>query len=830
MTYVLLVDDSPEHQAYLSALLTHHGINHESAANGAAALARAQEAAPCLVLSDLQMPVMDGYTLLRRWKADAALRHIPFVVHTSTYIDRDDEHLAVELGADDFILKFVDPKELITRLTRVMARPPRENDSMPRPGDAAAASALEHYNRILFRKLHSKTEELRAAEESLAQAARERDPAHTDWSILNSLPSQVAILDSQGAILQVNDAWRQHADRTLFASPTRGEPDNFLEILDSLARVDSEYLPLAAGTRAVLAGTAATFSIEHSMCFEATRMWFETTVIPLKGLGSGAAVVTCKDITDRKYLAAKIVESESQYLLMLNATAEGIYRIDTEGRCTFCNDTALRLLGHDDPNQMLGHSTHERHHHSRADGTPHPVGDCKVYQSFRTGTSTHADDEVFFRADGSSFPVEYWADPIWDGDTVIGAVVIFMDITTRRNLQLQLIQSQKMEAVGRLAGGVAHDFNNALQLIITYGELLEERLQGDPVGFEHDQQILAAARRAAALTRQLLTFSRKQVLRPTLLNLTQVANLMEPMIRRMIGENIKLKLDASPAVGVVSADQSQIEQLLLNLAINARDAMPSGGEIEISTANTYVDVLETQEHKIVTPGLYVRLTVRDTACGMTKSTQARIFEPFFTTKEPGKGTGLGLSIVHGIVEQNGGYITVKSEIGCGTEICVYFKGVEGVPGTSKPLKQVPPTRPALRGTGTILLVEDEDALRAVLGNTLRSNGYDVLEAADGVTGLALARSYGHFIDLLLTDVILPAMSGREMADEIRMFRPGTRILYMSGYTDDIIAQHGLVNSEAILLEKPFSRTALLNKVREALNHAGSAGKGGHARS
>jgi CheY-like chemotaxis protein len=256
----------------------------------------------------------------------------------------------------------------------------------------------------------------------------------------------------------------------------------------------------------------------------------------------------------------------------------------------------------------------------------------------------------------------------------------------------------------------------------------------------------------------------------------------------------------------------------MNLALNARDAMPFGGSMLISTADVHVDFLQTQERKLVTPGMYVKLSVRDSGLGMTPATKARIFEPFFTTKESGKGTGLGLSTVHGIVEQSGGYITVDTALGYGTEFCVYFKAIDNESNIVTLSNDVPRAKQSSKGSGNILLVEDEDALRSIVGNTLRSNGYNVLEARDGVAGIDLVRSHGHCIDLLLTDVILPLASGREIADELAASQPNTRIIYMSGYNDDIIAQHGIVNTEVVLLEKPFSRALLLDAVRVAMNY------------
>jgi len=649
------------------------------------------------------------------------------------------------------------------------------------------------------------------------------DPRHAPAPQLltgSGLPTQVIVIDSNGIVLQVSESSGDRPDdRLVFPSVQHGIGQSYFRILDSLTTGNAERAKIAAGVSGILAGATSTYSLEHTWRSQSGDFWLQTIVIPLQVAGSGGAVIICIDISERKNIAARLAESESEYLLMLNATTEGIYQLNASGICTFCNATAARLLGYTDPNQMIGQSIHEIHHHSRADGTPYPAAECKVAQAFRTGRGTSADDEVFFRADGSRFPVEYQSDPIRDGDKVTGAVVTFLDITARKNLQMQLLQSQKMEAVGRLAGGVAHDFNNALQIILTYGEMVEESLTQEFDCFDHNQQILAAARRAAALTRQLLAFSRQQLLRPTVMNLSEVAENMGEMIRRMIGEHINLHMDVSLDVKPVSVDRAHIEQLLMNLAINARDAMPFGGDLFISTANINVDARDPQAHKLVAPGTYVMLTVRDTGIGMTQATQDRVFEPFFTTKEPGKGTGLGLSTVHGLVEQSGGYIAVTSELGQGAEFRIYLKALEDASDMIQASKQWNPPNMLQKGSGTILLVEDEDALRSIIGKTLRTNGYTVLEARDGLSGIDLARTYDHHIDLVLTDVMLPRTSGRGVADQLRVSRPDTKVIYMSGYTDDIIAQHGLLSSNVILLEKPFSRAFLLDKIHETLGAA-----------
>jgi PAS domain S-box-containing protein len=402
-------------------------------------------------------------------------------------------------------------------------------------------------------------------------------------------------------------------------------------------------------------------------------------------------------------------------------------------------------------------------------------------------------------------------------DPSVGAIVNnYRDVTERRLLQEQVLQAQKMEAVGRLAGGVAHDFNNILTAIGGYTDLLLADLPPNDPSRRDVEEIYQAAQRAAALTQQLLAFSRRQVMQPKVVDINALVTDIEKMLRRLIGEDILFATVLHPRLGNVRADPGQIEQVLVNLAVNARDAMPSGGRLTIETRNVELDESYTTDHPSVRPGRYVLLTVTDTGIGMTEETKSHIFEPFFTTKTRGKGTGLGLATVYGIVQQTGGHIWAYSEPGRGTTMRVYLPRVDA---PADPIDHPgDPAPDALRGTETILLVEDEDAVRAVTRQLLERSGYTVLEAADGPAALALVdRAKGTLhVDLLLTDVVMPGMSGRELAEHLLARCPKLRVLYMSGYTDDAVVRHGMLQPGLAYLEKPFRPTKLLMKVRETL--------------
>ena len=403
------------------------------------------------------------------------------------------------------------------------------------------------------------------------------------------------------------------------------------------------------------------------------------------------------------------------------------------------------------------------------------------------------------------------------GEPCLLAVV--RDVTERRTLEQQLRQAMKMEAIGRLAGGIAHDFNNLLMVIRGHSELLRLRLAEDETLRHHAQEIDKSAERAAGLTQQLLAFSRKQMVQPRILDLNTVLTGMEGMLRRLIGEDLELITRPEPALGRVKADPGQIEQVILNLAVNARDAMPRGGKLILETENAELDSVFVSQHAGARPGRYVMLAVSDSGAGMDADTLVHIFEPFFTTKAMGQGTGLGLATVYGIVKQSDGYISVYSEVGRGTTFKVYLPRVEEeAPAVARAPKVA---QAVARGTETVLLVEDEEPLRELAREYLESNGYRVLEAATGGDALRVAGEHAGPIHLLLTDVVMPGMGGRELAQQLVQQRPETRVLYMSGYTDDAIVHHGVLDPGVVFLPKPFTLETLARKLREVLDAAPS---------
>ncbi len=548
---------------------------------------------------------------------------------------------------------------------------------------------------------------------------------------------------------------------------------------------------------------------------DGSKIWLWTNA---QAVREGNTVVrydgTFEDITDRKLLENQLLQAQQKYRDIVENAVVGIFQSTPEGRYTNVNPAMANMLGYDSPQDLIA---------SISDITRQVYVDSKAREEFQRlareqGAATNFECQAY-RKDGSKMWVCANVRVISKAGVVVRYEGTNEDVSQRKLLEDELRQAQKMEAVGQLAGGIAHDFNNALSVVTGYSDLLKQKLAaGDPSN-RYVEEIAKAAHRAAALTRQLLAFSRKQVIQPVVLDLNAATHEFEDMMRRLIGEDIAITFKRSPDLGRVKMDPGQVEQILMNLAFNSRDAMPQGGRLCIETANIELDEIYARQNVHVTPGSYVMLSVSDTGCGMDKETQLRIFEPFFTTKEVGKGTGLGLSTVYGITKQNAGHIRAYSELGKGTTFRLYLPRLADTAKLSLPpseLDAIP------LGTETVLIVEDEEPLRSLTRICLESNGYFVLDAPHAAAALELAKKHRGRIHLLLTDVVMPGMSGRELAKRLTALR-GVKVLYMSGYNSDLTDHHGILDRNAVLLEKPFTLHSLLTKVYKAL-HTGQSVK------
>ncbi len=515
----------------------------------------------------------------------------------------------------------------------------------------------------------------------------------------------------------------------------------------------------------------------------------------------GEIVGSWSDITERKRAELKLAESEEQFRAVFDGAIDAKVVTDDDGRFLEVNPAACELYGCPRA-ELLKRKVEE---------FAEPGFRFEQVLATAGATGRFRASHRLFRPDGTVRDV--------DASTTINVLPgrhfsALRDMTEHRQLEGQFRQAQKMEAVGQLAGGVAHDFNNLLGVITGYSELLSRRLEPEHAGHKALEQIRKAADRAAALTRQLLAFSRKQVLEPKVLDLNAVLAGVDKMLRRLIGEDVQIQTRFAEDLWQVKADPGQVEQVIVNLAVNARDAMPKGGQLTLETANTALDAAYARAHTYVRPGPYVMLAVSDTGHGMDAGTQSRIFEPFFTTKEPGKGTGLGLATVFGIVKQSGGHINVYSEPGRGSTFKVYLPRIDEV-ATKEEAATPPPPPPT--GTETILLVEDAEALRVMIREILESGGYTVVDASNPDEALARAQAYHGSLHLMLTDVVLPHMSGPDLAASLARVLPEMRVLYMSGYAADAIGNHGVLEPGTFFIQKPFTADDLLRKLRAVLD-------------
>lgn len=568
-----------------------------------------------------------------------------------------------------------------------------------------------------------------------------------------------------------------------------------------------------AFNKRLLQGEIQTFELEKRYRHQAGHyIWARVNVSLIRHRdGKSCSLVTqMQDITERKRAADELFQSREMLRMILDNIPQRVFWKDRELKFMGGNLLIARDCGFTDPAELIGKSDYDIIFQKTAEDFR--SDDRQVMETNQPKLNY---EELQIRPDGKTAHLMTSKVPLHDKDgRVIGVLGTYEDITERKALETQFRQAQKMEAVGRLAGGIAHDFNNLLTVISGYSNLLLAELPPEDGSVLFLTEIKKAGERASALTRQLLAFSRKQVLTPDNLNLNAVIGECENMLRRLLGEDIDFQLQLAADLGRVLADPNQLDQVLLNLVVNARDAMPQGGTLLIKTANATLDEHYCQQHPGIKPGPYVMLVVSDTGVGMDETTKALIFEPFFTTKQEGKGTGLGLAMVFGFIKQSGGHITVSSAPKHGSSFSIYLPEVRsaGVPG---PPPGASPEVPS--GSETILLVEDQNEVRVLARRMLQKRGYQVLEASHGAEAVRMVEAHPGTIHLLISDVVMPGMGGRQTAEKIVALRPQIKVLFMSGYTDDAVMRHGIHSAETNFLHKPFTGEALHRKVRKILD-------------
>ena len=780
---ILVVDDTPSSLKMLMVLLGERGYIVHPAKEGGLALRFVQAVLPDLILLDIRMPDMDGYEVCARLKADPRTRDVPVIFLSSVY-QVFDKVKAFRCGAVDYVTKPFEIDEVLVRIeTHISLRRLRWNL------EAAVQSRTAEMLRT-NQRLQEEMAEREHAEEEQRKSERRFEVAFR----ASRVPMGIVTAD-EGRYLLVNDAYLHMAGYAAHEVLGRTETELGLWCQDPSA------LPPDAASAAC--GEERTYRARTG---ELRSALFFSEIIDLDSRET--VLFTCFDITARNLAKEQLRQSSEEIRKLYDEAPCGYHTTTQSGVFVRMNATELRWLGYA-RDEVIGKL-------NIADVlAPSRLSISQEKLSLLAGQpELHGLELEMIRKDRSTMPVllNLVASTDGRGEALISADLF--DITARKGLEEQFRQAQKMEAVGRLAGGVAHDFNNLLTVIGGYGEMLAKSLSDSGPLRRQAEEIVWAADRAGGLTRQLLAFSRKQVIQPKTVDLNVVVGDIGRMAQRLLGEDIEIRLLKDPALGQVMADPDQINQVLLNLLVNARDAMPDGGTLTVETANVEIDESFVAHHPEVAPGRYVLLAVADTGVGMDQPTQRLIFEPFFTTKESGKGTGLGLATVWGVVRQSGGWIWVYSEPGQGATFKVYL------PRTDAP--ESIPNRPGRsagsnRGSETVLVVEDESEVRKLTKTVLETYGYTVLDAGSGTAALALAASQEGIIHLLLTDVVLPGMNGKVLATQLQAVRPEMRVLFASGYTADVIAHRGIVDPGLAYLPKPFSPDGLAAKVREVLD-------------
>ena len=832
MARILIVDDLVSNRRALATLLASEGHTVFEAPNGRAGLTVAEAEMPDLVITDVLMPVVNGYEFVRLLRLDPRTSAIPVLFYTAPYGEREARALARAGGVPFVLTKPPQPEEVLKIVARVLAGRMTVEDGATVDPPEGAATDLEQLQ-LVSDQLSETTEDLRLANAKLRAllnigldfASQRESDLRLRRLCLAAQDLFCATYVTLGILGRDNRRVERivASDLDVTAWIAAGDP-----VSGIFRTVADERRPMRGIVPSSGGGLAHGFPPRHPevQAFlivpiaSPSHVYGWICLVGNEGLAFddeqqqqllslaghvGRIYELEHEIADRRQAEAALLTSERFTRNLLGHLPHRIIVKDRQSVVRFCNanvaaDLHLRAEDIVDKDEFAFYPHHLAESYRAADQTV-----------IETGVPSSVDEA--HEVDGA----QRWAHtvrvPYRDEQGVVtGVLVVFEDITERRAREEQYQQAQKMETVGRLAGGVAHDFNNMLTAILGYCDLVSDSFEPADSRRADIAQIHKAATTAAALTAQLLAFSRKGIVDPTTLDVSAVVDGMLPMLRRLIGEDVAIEIELGDAAGHVVADRSQIEQIIMNLALNARDAMPGGGTLIIGTAAVDLDERVAHAHPPLEAGRHAALTVADTGVGMTPDVKARIFEPFFTTKAEGRGTGLGLASVHGIIVRSGGAIAVESAVGAGSTFTVYF------PQTAAPLPA--PTAPASRlvqaGTETVLVVEDAPELRSLIERFLSRQGYTVLMAADADEALRLCDEFPG-IDVLLTDVVLPGTSGPDLSRRLVESRPGLKVIFMSGYAEDTIVQRGVLLPGLAFLSKPFTARQLCLKVRQTLD-------------
>jgi two-component system, cell cycle sensor histidine kinase and response regulator CckA len=834
---ILMVEDSPTQAVQLKHHLEEHGYDVTVARNGREALVRASERIPAMVITDVVMPEMDGYALCKSIKSLPHLRDVPVILLTSLSGPQDVLQ-GLECGADNFIRKPYEPKYLLSRIEYILANLELRKTERMQVGVQLLFGGRKYFitaeKQQILDLLISTYEgaiqinaELAAKQQELT---RERDLLHI---LMDNVPDWIYFKDTKSRFTAINRS-KLLALGLSNEQQALGKTDfDFFAEAYARAAFDAEQEILRTGQPRVA-------RVEHVQWANGASAWLSSTKMLIRDV-TGKAIGTfgvSRDITQARLAEEQIRKANEELELRVaertSQLQEANQRLELElaeriraQQTERETQARFRFLFANNPLPMWVHD--------RQSGAFLEVNGAAIahygYSAEEFGAMRISDillANVCDRApdldgmtsgewrhrlkNGSIIDVEITSHELeWVGHQA--ALVVAHDITERKRLQREFMMAQKMEAVGRLAAGIAHDFNNLLTIIGGYSDVVLNSLEEDSPIADDVREISRAGERAASLTRQLLAFSKRQILQAQVLDVNRIVADMDRMLRRLIGEDVELVTVLDPHLGTIKADPGQVEQVIMNLVVNARDAMPKGGKLTIETKNIDLHETVTQRHlNNLPPGAYVNVTVTDTGTGMDRETQARIFDPFFTTKGEA-GTGLGLATVYGIVQQSSGAILVYSEIDHGTSFKIFLPRVHETTAKLEPA----PSPHVSRGSETILVVEDEDAVRTLICSILEKRGYAVLRARNGEEALSRSDAHAGQINMMITDVVMPSMNGSDLAAQLAVVRPDMKVLLMSGYTDNAIVRHGVLSRNMAFLGKPFAPEELVRKVREILD-------------